>query len=130
MPRRLADFTDKDETELVAIGLDATFVLTTILLPVPVYLIVKVKTIGKYRWYMLNGLIWDYVYDVFLTLVKPVLFFPFLGGYTSGPLPVIGNELDTGLGGVIVYVILVANLVISICVSLLYRFAQVCRPSA
>lgn len=83
MPRRLADFTDKDETELVAIVLDISFVLTTILVPVPVYLIVKVKTIGKYRWYMLNGLIWDYVYDAALTLLKPVLFFPFLAGYIS-----------------------------------------------
>ncbi|KAH7716060.1 hypothetical protein AAVH_16519 [Aphelenchoides avenae] len=125
MPARLGDFIDKDEIGLVAIVLDISFVLTTILIPVPVYLIVKVKTIGKYRWYMLNGLIWDYVYDATLTLMKPVMCFPFIGGYVSGPLPVIGNSSDFALSCAFVFVALAMNLIGSACLSLVYRFAQV-----
>ncbi|KAH7713083.1 hypothetical protein AAVH_19565 [Aphelenchoides avenae] len=94
MPPRLADFIDEDAAALVAIVLDVSFALTTLIIPVPIYLIVKAKTIGRYRWYMLNGLVWDYAYDATLTLLKPVLFFPFMGGYVTGPLPVIGNSWD------------------------------------
>lgn len=141
MPARLADFIREDETKLVALILHVSLALTTILIPIPVYLIVKVKTIGKYRWYMLNGLTWDYVYDATLTLLKPVLFFPFLGGYVSvcrkmqsflvaysrfeGPLPVIGNPRDFALFCMIVFLVLVINLIGSAVMSLAYRFAQV-----
>lgn len=52
-------------------------------MPVMVNLVFRVKTIGKYRWSILNGLLWDYLYDVMLALCKPVTFLPNVSAYSN-----------------------------------------------
>lgn len=76
--RNLDDFLNLPISEALFIVLDVSFVSSTILMPIVFYLIFHVKSIGKYRWYVLNGIIWDYLYDVFLALWKPVTFMPIM----------------------------------------------------
>lgn len=69
MPSGVGETAWIDSLNLVVF--DASFAISTCLLPLMLYLILyKSKSIGKYRWYMLNNIIWDYLYDVLVAFLK------------------------------------------------------------
>lgn len=80
---RLADFLTPTQSKILSIVLEASFGCSTLLIPVVLYLIFRVKSIGKYRWYMLNGILWDYLLDILLALWRPVTFFPTIAAYSD-----------------------------------------------
>ncbi|KAH7684686.1 hypothetical protein AAVH_40806, partial [Aphelenchoides avenae] len=77
---RLSRFVSPTEVHLLSVWLDATVVASTVLMPIMLFLIYRAKSMGKYRWYILNSILWDYAYDVTLAVLKPTLFLPVLGG--------------------------------------------------
>lgn len=81
--QRLSSFFNPPESDVLAIVLDISFICATTLMPIVVYLVFRVRTIGKYRWYILNGLVWDYLYDILLALWKPVTFLPNVAAYSN-----------------------------------------------
>lgn len=80
---KLSDNLNLSESQALAVFLDVSFALNTVLMPIVIYFIFKVKTIGKYRWYILNGIVWDYLHDVVLALWKPVTFLPVTAIYSD-----------------------------------------------
>lgn len=80
---RLSSFINPSQSDALAIVLDISFICATALMPIVVYLVFRVKAIGKYRWYILNGLVWDYLYDVMLAMWKPVTFLPNVAAYSN-----------------------------------------------
>lgn len=84
---KLADYLNISQSRIVAIVLDASFISASILMPIVVYLIFHVKSIGKYRWYILNGIVWEYLHDVMLALWQPVTFLPVTAIYSNVRVP-------------------------------------------
>lgn len=60
MERRLADYISPAETQLLFIALDASFVTGTLLMSIVVYVVFHTTSTGKYRWYILNGIVWNF----------------------------------------------------------------------
>lgn len=123
----LAYFYDESIAEVSKVVLNASFTVSTLLLPLMVYLILmKSKRLGKYKWYMLNNITWCYAYDLQITLMKPSFLMPFIGGYSQAPFPVdwrlAWSMIELG-------VFLRVNMDLSVVLSLLYRYAQVRQKS-
>lgn len=81
--KNLSSFLNPAEIKVTIVIVDVLFCLSTMLLPIVVYMIFRVKSMGKYRWYILNVVVWDYAYDLLLAIMRPVLFFPVMGGYSQ-----------------------------------------------
>lgn len=81
--KNLSDYLNPSEIAVTAVVLDVCFVVCTILLPIIVFLVFRVRSMGKYRWYILNGIVWDYAFVALLGVVKPVAFFPCMGGFSQ-----------------------------------------------
>lgn len=79
----LARMLSRFEVKLLSIVLDVSFATSTLLMPVMLLLIFRVRSIRKYRWYVLNSIFWDYLYDIALFIAKPVLFLPVLAAKTQ-----------------------------------------------
>lgn len=122
---------------------DAMLVMSTVLLPLLVYLILcqvhhtdtdiwtqrlsfQSKSIGKYKWYLLNNVVHSYLYDANISLLKPVMLAPVLGGYFDTFI-----EFDGAMSYKLVRLIvfLMVNMMQSIVMALLYRYAQVSHDS-
>lgn len=83
--RKLADYVNVAQSNVLFIVFDVSFVCRTLQMPAILWLIFRVNSIGKYRWYILNGLIWEYAYEVMLALWKPVVLLPLMAGYSEVP---------------------------------------------
>ncbi|KAH7717703.1 hypothetical protein AAVH_14898 [Aphelenchoides avenae] len=109
------------ETQLLFIALDVSFVTGTVLMPIVVYVVFHTTSTGKYRWYVLNGIVWNYAVDVSLAFWRPVNLLPQLAAYSEGP---VHMPLGAGYYHVIIGVMLLINVCLSACCCLFYRFAQ------
>lgn len=77
---------------------------------------------GKYRWYLLNSVLWCYAYDLVLTLWKPVFLGASLGGYANSFIPLnYGTQLI--LAGVGITCVIHSGL--GVAMEIMYRSAQV-----
>lgn len=76
---------------------------------------------GKYRWYLLNCVIWCYLFDVIVALFKPIIFGATFIGYTRSFVPLSGIALTIVLSATIVTII---NSGLSVAMALFFRHAQ------
>lgn len=83
MAGRLADLASPVETQLLFIALDTSFITSSVLMPIVVYVVFHTKSTGKYRWYILNGIAWNYAVDVALAFWRPVNLLPQLAAYSE-----------------------------------------------
>ena len=105
------------------IVIDVSFVPSTLLFPVMLWLILRhSQKMGRYRWYMLVNAVLCYAFDVWLTLVKPVFLGPLLGWHLQGFV-----TANSSASCILVTVLIYLNntMEVSIGCSLMYRFAQV-----
>lgn len=79
-------------------------------------------SMGKYRWYLLNEVIWCYLYDVALTAWKPVFLGPLLAGFSRSLICFshLGSWLTFAAA-----TIFTVNSGLGLVTACFYRFAQV-----
>ncbi|KAI6211350.1 hypothetical protein M3Y96_00424900 [Aphelenchoides besseyi] len=100
-----------------------SFVSSSLLLPLMIYMVVvKSQQMRKYRWYLLNTIVWCYVFDFIIFLTHPIPVFP-----TTCVLFVPIVEMSQNLTVFAFYVGMFSliNLDLSILWTLLFRFTQV-----
>ncbi|KAH7718398.1 hypothetical protein AAVH_14175 [Aphelenchoides avenae] len=101
---------------------DVFFCLSACLTPFMVYLLIyQSRKIGKYRWYMLNNFICDFVYDCILELLKPYFVPVSVGGYS---LAWIRWSTTSAYTLFEIGVTFLEFTCISVILSLLYRYSQ------
>ncbi|KAH7711056.1 hypothetical protein AAVH_21642 [Aphelenchoides avenae] len=116
------DYTDDRVNQLCDWVIDVSFALSTILVPMMIYLVLKEsKGMGIYRWYVLNEVLWCYLYDVAITAWKPVFLGPLLAGYSQSPIRYsrLGSWLTFATA-----TIFTVNSGLGLVMAILYRFAQ------
>ena len=109
---------------LYSIVLDISFVLSTPLFLLMIYLVLKKsKGIGNYKFYMLYTFITSYAYDLILMLWKPVPMFP---------TPVIMSEGILKNSGSVaahihftLYIVIFVHFAMGLSQAIVYRYAQV-----
>ncbi|KAI6219125.1 hypothetical protein M3Y95_01133800 [Aphelenchoides besseyi] len=111
-----------DVESLVRIFIVISFISSTVLFPIMIFLIVKKsKQMKKYRFYLLNTVIWCYIYHliVFINHINPI--FP-------SPCVMFHPILPLGQNAAVIMFYLaffaIMNLDLSIVWSLFYRFSQ------
>ncbi|KAI6212359.1 hypothetical protein M3Y94_00012200 [Aphelenchoides besseyi] len=98
------------------------FLLSTILLPIVLFMIVlRSSTLGKYRYYLLNTTIWNYVLTAVIFGIDLTFLFPSLCILGSPILELNHNQYTVAVCFAIFCAI---GLMLSICCSLLYRYSQ------
>jgi hypothetical protein len=121
-------FFDPTIARISDVVIDVTFVLSSALFPLMLWLIFRQsRTLGKYRWYMLVNVTLCYQFDFVLTLIKPVYLGPLFGWYLQGFLPVNGLSSMLLVGA---WVVLLVGMDLSVVASLFYRWSQVSRKVA
>ncbi|KAH7711057.1 Protein SRI-62 [Aphelenchoides avenae] len=116
------DYKDERVSQLCDWIIDVSFALSTILAPMMIYLVLKEsKDMGKYRWYLLNEVFWCYLYDVALTVWKPVFLGPLLAGYSQSSIRFsrLGSWLTFAAA-----TIFTVNSGLALVMACFYRFAQ------
>ncbi|KAH7693379.1 hypothetical protein AAVH_29586 [Aphelenchoides avenae] len=103
--------------------IDVTFALSTVLFPLMIWLIFRrSQTLGKYRWYILTNVSLCYIFDLWLTLIKPVFIGgPTLGWYLQGFLP--ASSAASRWYFVVGWLSLI-HMDLSVVASLFYRYSQ------
>lgn len=102
---------------------DINFVISTILFPVIFYLILtNSKQMSKYKFYLLNNILWCQGFEIILFIGRPTLLFPSFC-VLADPLFPISNQILPYLFYLGVFFIV--NQAFSIVLSLFYRHSQV-----
>lgn len=123
LPIEKSIFFDPTVARISDIVIDVTFVLSSALFPVMLWLIFRQsRTLGKYRWYMLANVTLCYQFDFVLTLIKPVFLGPSFGWYLQGFLPANGLASMLLVGALVVFLV---GMDLSVVASLFYRWSQV-----
>ena len=64
---------------------EVSITITTVFFIFMIYVILKnSKDIGEYKYFMINQLVWSYLFDVIIGLWKPIPLWPFYMGYSIG----------------------------------------------
>ena len=107
--------------EIFGIASKISFVLSCFSFPLMVYLILfQAKTMGYYKWFLLNCVCWGFLADLWLTLTQPITLSPMAAGYFNGPIANI-------VGGIPQFIILFSLYVqksFALFLALIYRRAQ------
>ncbi|KAI6170803.1 hypothetical protein M3Y97_01113500 [Aphelenchoides bicaudatus] len=99
-----------------------SFTLSTGILPIIVYMIAKKsRQMKKYRYYMLNNVLWCYIYHAGIFFARPVLLFPSFC-IILNPMFWMPDEAIVIL--FFVYVMVIINMDLSVVWSLFYRYSQ------
>ncbi|KAI1709401.1 serpentine type 7TM GPCR chemoreceptor sri domain-containing protein [Ditylenchus destructor] len=120
-----SDFLNQTVNRISGYIIDVTFAISTVLAPILLFLILrKSGKIGKYRWYLVNDVIWCYAFDLTITVYKPVALGPMLALYSEGPFTFNSN---IALSLHYMLCTCVIHMGLALVMSIMYRF---CQPRA
>jgi hypothetical protein len=100
-----------------------SFVLTTIIMPLIVYLIVtKSKRMKTYRYYLINSVIWAYSFQLLIFIARPVVLLP---SFCILFYPIVSIARSIIQSMLCCTVVIAVNMDMAVLWSLLYRYSQV-----
>ncbi|KAI1697653.1 serpentine type 7TM GPCR chemoreceptor srh domain-containing protein [Ditylenchus destructor] len=98
--------------------------LSTTMFLLTVYTVLRHSTtsMSYYKLFILNCVLWGYLYTLFICQLQPVLLTPLIIGYLDGVLADLFNDVDTDFNLVMATTVFFTNYVTGLILSILYRF--------
>ncbi|KAI1692883.1 serpentine type 7TM GPCR chemoreceptor srh domain-containing protein [Ditylenchus destructor] len=98
--------------------------LSTMMFLLTVYTVLRHSTtsMSYYKLFILNCVLWGYLYTLFICQLQPVLLTPLIIGYLDGILADFFNDVDTDFNLVMATTVFFTNYVTGLILSILYRF--------
>ncbi|KAI1701821.1 serpentine type 7TM GPCR chemoreceptor srh domain-containing protein [Ditylenchus destructor] len=128
-PRILPQLSIEDVYNAALVGaysilLYTSAVLSTIMFLLTVYTVLKHSTasMSYYKLFILNCVLWGYLYSLFVCILQPVMLMPLIVGYLAGGLASVFDDIDMDFHLITAMTVFFTNYVIGLILSIFYRF--------
>ncbi|KAI1709213.1 serpentine type 7TM GPCR chemoreceptor srh domain-containing protein [Ditylenchus destructor] len=123
-PLTIDDVYNAALVEVYSILLYTSAVLSTAMFLLTVYTVLRHSTasMSYYKLFILNCVLWGYLYSLCVCILQPVMLMPLIVGYLAGGLASVFDDIDMDFHLITAMTVFFTNYVIGLILSIFYRF--------